>query len=246
MAIKKTKRASSVPAKSSAAKTDQAKSKQAKSSRAKPGPAKSGRAKSSVAKSGATKSSTTSGKKKVRKRKKVVKAVRSLVDETSSDSPYETGNTANETNVEGAAGLESAVGMEVSWAKKIRAYRTRQDSVARILDETMGVLAKCDPKLWGQRAYWMLVGLVYERLAVCEDEISTGELVSLAKVLAENRRVEVRSRSEKSDTHGDDKSSERMTELPTGELPEGLVDSVRQLYGVELENTNHKNGNAKK
>ena len=218
MAIKKAKGASSVPAKPK-------------------------RAKLNVAKSGAMKSSSTTMKKKVRKRKKSVKAVRSLADTTSTNSSVEVGNNANETSAAVAHGIEVTEGLDVSWAEKIRAYRTRQDSVASILDGTMGVLAKCDPKLWGQRAYWMLVGLVYERLAICEDEISTGELVSLAKILAENRRVEVRSRSEKSDARGDDKSSERMKELPTGELPEGLVGSVRQIYGVDLEDSNHKNGN---
>jgi len=220
MAIKKTKRAG----------TNLAKSSPVKSSAAKHGPANSSRAESRAA----------ACKKKVRKRKKIVQAVRSQTHAKPSDVDGDGGRTDENWADEN--------GTEASWTEKIRAYRTRQDSVARILDETMGVLAKCDPKLWGQRAYWMLVGLVYERLASCEDEISTGELVSLAKVLAENRRVEVRSRSERLDPRDDEKSSGRNGEfpaddLPAGELPEGLVDSVRQLYGVDLEDTNHNNGN---
>ena len=48
--------------------------------------------------------------------------------------------------------------------KKTAEFRRRQVSVAAILDETFGELAKCDPDLWERRAYLMLIGLVYEKL----------------------------------------------------------------------------------
>lgn len=71
--------------------------------------------------------------------------------------------------------------------KKTADFRQRQVSVAAILDETFGELAKCDPDLWERRAYLMLIGLVYEKLATCESTLPTDELISLAKALAENR-----------------------------------------------------------
>ena len=94
-----------------------------------------------------------------------------------------------------AAGSKSsprAAATGKTWKGKVRDYHRRQASVAAILDQTLGLFAKSDPRLWERRAYLMLVGLVYERLATNEKEISTDDLVTLAKVLAENRRAEAR------------------------------------------------------
>ena len=116
------------------------------------------------------------------------------------------------------------------WGEKVRAHRRRQASVAAILDQTFGRFADSGPELWERRAYLMLVGLVYERLAVNEDEISTDELVTLAKVLAENRRAEARSRL---DLPSD--GPVEPTTPPIGELPDRFADVVRQVYGTKLD-----------
>jgi len=116
------------------------------------------------------------------------------------------------------------------WDEKIRAHRERQASVSAILNQTFSQHGKNNPDLWERKAYLMLVGLVYEKLATREDELSTNELVALAKVLAENRRVEVRSRSNPGEHYGDQNHRNH-----TGKLPEGIVDTVRQLYGVDLQ-----------
>lgn len=121
------------------------------------------------------------------------------------------------------------------WSDKVRAHRCRQASVAAILDQTFGQFARCSPELWERRAYLMLVGLVYERLATNEDEISTDELVTLAKVLAENRRAEARLR----DNHRPKEPTES-TPPPTGELPERFADMVRQVYGTNLQTAEGK------
>ncbi len=113
------------------------------------------------------------------------------------------------------------------WGNQVRAHRRRQASVGAILDQTFGQLAKCNPDLWERRAYLMLIGLVYERLATNEDEICTDELIALAKALAENRRAEARLRVH---PHSPEVSGPT-TDRP-GELPDRFADVVRQVYGI--------------
>ena len=125
-----------------------------------------------------------------------------------------------------------------NWDEKIRAHRERQESVSAILDQTFNEHGKNNPDLWERKAYLMLVGLVYEKLATCEEELSTNELVSLAKVLAENRRAEVRSRSHPGDYQVDHNHRNR-----SGKLPENLTGVIRQIYGANLQMPNQKNGN---
>ena len=129
--------------------------------------------------------------------------------------------------------LQAAAGdapKPASWEGQLRAHRARQASVASILDATFGKLAQCSPDLWGYRAYLMLIGLVYDRLATDERDISTDELVALAKVIAENRRLEVRLR---------EMAGESETDTPPTpaeqHLPERLRDAVRQVYGTNLQ-----------
>ncbi len=123
-----------------------------------------------------------------------------------------------------------AEGTKDGWSARVGAHHRRQASVGAILDQTFGRLAKCSPDLWERRAYLMLVGLVYERLATNEDEISTEELVILAKVLAENRRVEARLK----DTHVPPEATGPATPR-TRALPDNLADVVRQVYGTNLQ-----------
>ena len=116
------------------------------------------------------------------------------------------------------------------WPERLRAHRTRQASVASILDAAFGCLADCSPELWERRAYLMLVGMVYERLGAGEQEIPTDELVALAKVLAENRRVEVRSRAGDSPGRAVEPGARN-----DGPLPERFADIVRQVYGTNFQ-----------
>ena len=115
------------------------------------------------------------------------------------------------------------------WAGKVEAHRKRQASVARILNRTFGRFAKSNPELWERRAYLMLVGLMYERLAVNEQEISTDELVALSKALAEQRRAEAQSRD------GGDQETDPVDSRPDGELPEDFAEVVKQIYGTNFQ-----------
>ena len=111
---------------------------------------------------------------------------------------------------------------------KVRAHRCRQASVASILNRTFGRFAKSNPELWERRAYLMLVGLMYERLAVNEKEISTDELTALSKALAEQRRAEAQA--------GDGRGVETdHAENRDGELPQDFAEIVRQVYGTNFQ-----------
>ena len=127
------------------------------------------------------------------------------------------------------------------WRQRIGAHRERQASVASILDATFGPMAKCSPELWDRRAYLMLVGLVYERLAIAEIELPTAELVALAKVLAEGRRADVRQREKTQakipDEHGDPHA---------GDLPERFADIVRNVYGANFHDPEDSHGNGQR
>lgn len=104
-------------------------------------------------------------------------------------------------------------------------HRRRQTSVAAILNRTFGRLAECRPELWERRAYLMLMGTVYERLASGPEDIGTDELIALAKALAENRRVEARVRDEQTESASDG--------VEPGE-PKPIAESVRELYGTNF------------
>ena len=114
--------------------------------------------------------------------------------------------------------------------QQLSSHRRRQASVAVILSETFGRFAETNPDLWDRRAYLMLVGLVYERLATNEDELSTEDLVTLSKILAENRRAEAQSRKKNA---ADDDSQDNSS--PSEELPEHFADTVRQVYGTNFQ-----------
>jgi len=113
------------------------------------------------------------------------------------------------------------------WPARLTAYRCRQSSVASILDSVLGPFAQCNPELWERRTYLMLVGLVYG--ALCEDELPTAELTTLAKVLSELRPARLRGPTR-------DPATSSAGEPPAGQgkLPDRFADIVRQVYGTNF------------
>lgn len=127
----------------------------------------------------------------------------------------------------------------------LREYRARQLSVAAILDSVFGKLAKCDPSLWERRAYLLLVGMVYERLAASPDEVETDELVKLAKALASARRAIAKGPAKGPVAEGQAEAS--LVDEDAGELPPRLARAVRMVYGMageSAEATDAMNGAA--
>ena len=113
----------------------------------------------------------------------------------------------------------------------VASHRLRQASVAAILDQLFGPFGVSDPKLWERRAYLLLVGSVYERLAM-DAELGTDELVKLARVLAESRR----SKSSKASSGSADGETAMSAsrECGNGRLPDRFADMVRDLYGASV------------
>lgn len=107
-----------------------------------------------------------------------------------------------------------------AWAQRVAEHRSRQASVATILEGLAGPLSACRPHLWSKRAWWMLIGLIYERLASDAEGISTGELLTMARVLTESAEGSERKRSGRG-------KSRRARDA-------ALPDVVRRLYGIEL------------
>lgn len=105
-------------------------------------------------------------------------------------------------------------------------HRARQLCAAKILEEMTGPLAKCHPRLWSKRAYWLLVGTIYERLTLATDEIETEELVKLSKALAEQRRSDARRGKQRV-------RSEAGSATPEDNL-EKMSRLVRRVYGVSI------------
>ena len=121
------------------------------------------------------------------------------------------------------------------WADRLRDHRRRQASVGAILDETFGRFAESDPALWDRRAYLMLVGIAYERLALDELEIPTDELISLAKLLAESRRADTQARGQDGKTqHGATVTESKELSANNDRLPDAFGDVIRQIYGTRI------------
>ena len=125
-----------------------------------------------------------------------------------------------------------------TWHQRIHDHRRRQASVSAILDQSFGRFAESDPSLWDRRAYLMLVGIVYERLACDEACVPTEELISLAKLLAESRRADTQARDGAADkvTQGDKRrgSSGPARSTPNEKLPDAFSEVVRQIYGATV------------
>jgi len=122
----------------------------------------------------------------------------------------------------------SHVDGDADWRQRVASHRHRQASVASILDATFGRLAECHPDLWDRRAYLMLVGIVYERLALQESEIDNNELTTLAKILAEGRRAQGRGSST------GDPGEVGVGADRNGKLPGRFADVVQQVYGTSF------------
>lgn len=109
--------------------------------------------------------------------------------------------------------------------QRVDDYHHRQQSVARVLDELFSKPAKNKPELWDQRAYLMVMGMIYERLATGEAEISTEELTAMAKILAEQRKARPARPGRKAGTKPVRAGS-------AGDLPKMFGEMVDQVYGT--------------
>ena len=118
---------------------------------------------------------------------------------------------------------------------KLGALRRRQRSIGAILESLFGNPDRWRPNVWGRRAYWMIAGLIYERLAMVESEIDTDELIGLAKILAENRKLELLERESRG-------SKRRKHIRAKGDIVSGkLARAIRDIYGMEIDKSAQSN-----
>lgn len=80
--------------------------------------------------------------------------------------------------------------------------------------------------MWSQRAFWLLAGTIYQRLAVDCEALETAELVALAKALAENRRAEGHATVSPGPPAAEGEGG--------GEAKDELRQLVHELYGLHL------------
>lgn len=112
---------------------------------------------------------------------------------------------------------------------KLGALRRRQRSIGAILENLFGNPDRWKPNVWGRRAYWLIAGLIYERLAITENEIETDELIGLAKILAENRKLELLERESRG-------PKRRRHTRAQGDIVSGkLARAIRDVYGMEVD-----------
>lgn len=112
---------------------------------------------------------------------------------------------------------------------RLAVHRERQGSIAVILESCFGGPASQKPELWEQRAYLMLIGLVYERLATSAEDISSSELSTLAKVLVDARRA-----FGAGGKQAESASSEADAKPSAGALPKSFREAVQQVYGTKM------------
>ncbi len=117
------------------------------------------------------------------------------------------------------------------WQKKLGRHRRRQASVASILDSVFGRLADCDPDLWERRAYLMVIGMVYDRLASSEQDLSDDSLLQLANTLAQQRRIPFRGSKRKG---ADGNGAADYGDSNDGRVSNQFVKLIRNVYGTEL------------
>ncbi len=124
------------------------------------------------------------------------------------------------------------------------AFHKRMKAIGEIVDNTFGVVAAHQPDLWGHGAYLMLVGSVVACLAERHSELSTSELATLSKILAEQRSLTLK-QAEADRKLADQKrkiSSEQLAVDAEGNgdpggrrLPAHFGDVVRQIYGTSFQ-----------
>ena len=130
--------------------------------------------------------------------------------------------------IDGGGGPPATDAAPGAGGERLQAHRLRQASVAALLEATFGTFDDSNPDLWERRAYLLLVGLVYERLATGEQDIPTRELASLAKILSDGRRGREGGR----DLNG--RPSCDRPAVPGGPRPDRFADLIREVYGANL------------
>ena len=93
-------------------------------------------------------------------------------------------------------------------------------------------LDPASPQDWEQQTYHLIVATIHKRLA--DPDLSTDDLVKLAKAFAENRRA---NNTATPNTPQKPTTPEPWTEKQEAEYQQNINDAVRRIYGLDLSNT---------
>ncbi len=122
----------------------------------------------------------------------------------------------------------------------VQTFRKRMHYVGLIIRELIGTHRSADPALFTRHAYLIVMSRIIEALSDRQNNLSTTELASLSKVLAEQRRLdisqmEIERRFPKVDPDGNapDRSDARS-------LPKDFDHIVEQIYGTNLDASDQK------
>jgi hypothetical protein len=145
--------------------------------------------------------------------------------------------TVSETAIEKPSKLkQSEPAVEASAeVMDIAGFRQRMLAVSAILDCTLGSQAALEPELWRKGAYLILISTVVTTLVQRKAELSTAELVNLARVLEQARSRRGLSNSTNGHSNGDEAAAKAEVDAGISKpLPPYFADVVRQIYGTDL------------
>ena len=113
-----------------------------------------------------------------------------------------------------------------------RDFRRRMSCAGQLVREVFGLDHETDSALVTRDAYLIVVSRIIRALASGEQELSTGELASLSKALAEHRRLDI-SQMEVERRFPEQVSNDDTLESGAARpLPAGFGRMVEQIYGT--------------
>ncbi len=114
------------------------------------------------------------------------------------------------------------------------AFRSRVGAVGSIVRDTFGVDQRTNPALAARDAYLVVVARIVEALVFGGEDLSTSDLVSLSKALAEHRRLDLAKSADASQAGSSVSPSDTPDDAPPNSLPDSFGRVVDQIYGTNL------------
>lgn len=119
----------------------------------------------------------------------------------------------------------------------LRAFRRRMHYVGEVIRELFGAQHNGNPEMATRAAYLTVVARIIQALNDDNGTLSTDQLASLSKVLAEQRRLDI-SEMELERRLSKDTPKEGAPEGVSKSLPQDFNRIVEQIYGTNLDAQN--------
>lgn len=122
----------------------------------------------------------------------------------------------------------------------VQTFRKRMHYVGLIIRELIGTHRSADPALFTRHAYLIVMSRIIEALGDKENKLSTAELASLSKVLAEQRRLDISQMEIERRFPKVDSDQNAPNGSAARSLPEDFDHIVEQIYGTNLDDSNEQ------